>query len=168
MIKFNEVMAKIAAGKDFSGVPIPDGLLGVLGGGFVLRSDCLILASLEKKCSSVSVSDFPDRTGYECFVNVIHVDDYVDSDYLSYSISFALALIECWRENELGGDIRVVVSNDELGGVVRFHLIREGENWVAENIELYEEAILIVDSDSEVIEEGVFTLHCCFGKAKRR
>ena len=57
---------------------LPQKLLMVLNGGFVEEDQCVFLSSLKKR-TPVKRIDFPDCTGYECFVNHIHVEDYLEN-----------------------------------------------------------------------------------------
>lgn len=102
-----------------------------------------------RKATSVSMADFPDRTGYECFVNSIHIDDYVTEGYLSFAFKFADALMFTWRKSQGAATLKVIISSDEFGAVVKGHIDRPGESFLAANLDGYGEAILIVDSSSE-------------------
>lgn len=50
--------------------------------------------------------------------------------------------------------LQAVISFNGVQTVVKVHLLREGESWVSENLEAYEEAILLWDS-SELELVGV-------------
>lgn len=108
---------------------------------------CVLLGGLVESSSSASISDFPDRTGYECFVNSLHIDDFAEGNYLENAFFFLNSLFEKWRKFSDDRALRGIVSADEFGVVVKFHQRRENESWLSEDIEGYEDAILVVDSD---------------------
>jgi hypothetical protein len=54
-------------------VSLPSGLARIVEGGFYSREGCALLAYFREARSNVSLRDFEDRTGYECFVNAIQV-----------------------------------------------------------------------------------------------
>ncbi|MDH4610373.1 hypothetical protein [Pseudomonas sp. BN102] len=146
-MKINERMAEVMADIGFEEMSIPTALVEILKEGFIIKGECVVLAALAKMCGSVSLADFPDKTGYESFVNSIHIDDYVESEFLHRAISFSRALIDIWKVSGIDGDIRVIICGDELGAVIKFHFVREGEDWVSSDLELYEDAVMVVDSN---------------------
>ena len=87
-----------------------------------------------------------DKTGYECFINSVHVDDYVQCDYVAYACLFAEALLSTWRHSGARDIAQAIISSDEFGAVVKFHVARSGESWVNEELEKYEQALLVADS----------------------
>ena len=106
----------------------------------------LFLASLAKLDTNITATDFPDKTGHECFVNSIHVEDYVDSNYLSYACSFVNECFDIWRLEGRKDHLNAIISMDEFSTVVKLHVVRDGESWLSENLDEYSEAILLVDS----------------------
>ena len=57
---------------------LPQKLLALLNGGFVEEEQC-VSPSLSRKAAPVKRMDIPDRTAYECFVNHIHIEDYLEN-----------------------------------------------------------------------------------------
>lgn len=125
---------------------LPSELSELISQGFCIREGCTLLAALAKGSTNVSAGDFPDKTGYECFINSVHVDDYVQSNYLDYACLFAEALLNAWRKSSTSDTAIVIVSSDEFGAVVKLHVTRSGEAWVSNDLERYEEAIFVADS----------------------
>jgi hypothetical protein len=94
----------------------------------------------------ITLSQFPDSTGSESFVNHFHLpfDDTRESLLLCLSSANAIK-----RGLEPLADVRrfqiVVAVSDDC--TVRFYEIRSGEKWLVEDIESYaEEAILVLES----------------------
>ena len=114
---------------------LPQKLLALLNGGFVEAEQCVFLAAL-KKASPVQRADFPDRTSYECFVNQIHVEDYLENGGLPplemVGRGIALARELMTRLSRLHGTkhFRVICAAHDVTCTVRFHTIRVDEEWV--------------------------------------
>ena len=75
------------------------------------------------------------------------------SNHLCNSLVFVNLLFEKWNLREEKNKIKAIIIADEMGVLVKIHTIRDGEFWIEENIEEYEEAILTADS-SDVL--GIF------------
>jgi hypothetical protein len=130
-------------------------LLELLASGFTVIDQCVFLSSLVKLNKNAKIDDFPDRTGFECYVNSVHVDDFVQSNDLEQSILFISEVFAAWNNTMHNGVIRAIISNNEFGTVVKLHLIRENESWLSANIEEYDEAIFVVDStDVNQLRDG--------------
>ncbi len=57
-----------------------------------------------------------------------------------------------WNKLRETKKLIAIMSLDELGLKVKFHLDRSGEQWLSDELEDYEESILVVDSsESEII-----------------
>jgi len=128
------------------GLQLPDELSALLAAGFVEVNGCAFLTSLIAKDTNASGDDFPDRTGYECFVNSLHIDDYVESDFLECACLFVSEAFKQWRAQSIPSLLQAIISYDEFGSLVKFHVVRSGESWVDEDIDSYEDAILVLDS----------------------
>lgn len=125
-----------------------ENLLELLASGFFIDDGCAFLAALQTRGGNSRLDSFPDRTGYECFINSIHIDDYVASDFVLQACLFVEALFESWRGVEGTGcrKLQAIISCDEFGAVVKFCLVRDGESWLSDDLEKYEEGILVADS----------------------
>lgn len=146
MVVMNERMRKELVGISLEGKNLPSGLSELLELGFFEMNGCVFIQSLKDKCLSVSQASFPDKTGLECFVNSVHIDDYVEFDFISYALLFIEKCFELWRVSAGGGKLAVIMSGDEFGVVVKFHILREGESWLCANIEEYDDAVFCADS----------------------
>lgn len=133
-----------------SGQPVrPAWIEELLGGGLVEEDGCLLLAA---SGGSAGERGAMDRTGHEAFTNHFHVDAAGDAlDDLAVAWDAAGALTELIRERADHIPIRVIVSRDcgsFPNSTVRFHRLRDGEPWLAENLDAYElEALAYTDID---------------------
>ena len=106
---------------------------------------------------------FQDRTGYEAFINKIHVDDFLDDpaktnkDRLSVLIQQgAKAAVRLAERLEKEGPYRVLLSLDlpslDEGlptMALRFFERRIGEPWIDEDLDAYQlEEIFIIDTNA--------------------
>lgn len=101
-----------------------------------------------------------DKTGLECSINNLYIQSIIvanpykqmiDSrDVLIQGIHYAYYLAEKISPT---GHFKIILSYSKgnepeniVDCSVRFHLIREGENWISENLDDYkEEAILVFE-----------------------
>jgi hypothetical protein len=139
-------MAAEMAGQEWVSQSLPPDLDAIAAKGFLEKDGCYFLSELFQKGASVSRRNFPDQTGYECFINSVHVDDYVESGYLSLALHFAETLLTVWRMRRLPNTLNVIVSSDEMGAVVKCHVVRKKQSWLGDDLNKYEEAIMEVDS----------------------
>ncbi len=107
--------------------------------------------------NATGADEFPDQTGYEAFINKMHVDDLVEPggtnhEQLSELIrQGAKAAVELSRRLESEGRFRVLLSLDaDLPAVtLRFFQRREGEPWGADDPDAFRlEEILMIDTCS--------------------
>ena len=127
-------------------IDLPAKLSDLLSAGFVDQDGCVFFAQFAKRTSGADHSDFPDLTGYECFVNHVHIDDYVeDADpqtLAAMGVAFARRLCELLSERS--GDFNVIVGSDDLSCSVRFHRVRASEAWLGDDLESYQDEAIAV------------------------
>lgn len=108
--------------------------------------DGAIFLSERYLSSFVSLEDFSDLTGLECFVNSLHIDDFVDDNWIATAIWFYEKTSSLLKSKYPNAFFRFIISCCELSCTVRFHKIRSGEQWICDDVDTYEdEAILILD-----------------------
>lgn len=139
MARMNRLMVEEMARVDLYEKNIPGELLKIIRHGFFECDGCFFLSAFSLRLKNVSKDEFPDKTGYECFVNSINIDDYVSSDFLSYTTLFVESLLRSWRED--WGDLQAIISASEFGVQARFHVVRDHESWLSDELEDYAEAI---------------------------
>ena len=97
--------------------------------------------------------NFPDLTGFECFVNHIHIEDQLDRPIsnevalLRQGIAFALETKSQLFSTFPRKHFKVIVASTTDRCDVRVHLNRPGEEWLASDLDGYgKEAILVLET----------------------
>lgn len=114
---------------------LPQKLLALLNSGFAEVDGGIFLSALKNK-ASVQRPDFPHSTAYECYVNCIHIEEYLENGGLPplEMLGRGLALAHELRErlSRLHGarHFRIIVAFPGPTCTVRFHTIRPDEEWV--------------------------------------
>lgn len=130
----------------------------ILQKGFYFKDDCCLLSENISK-AKVSLADFQDKTGYECFVNKIHIEDLLPWPEKIPHIQICLQALHMLLEiaKKLAqlssqGNYRFILSIDQdeedpflNSYILRFHKIRENECYLDANLELYESAMFVLD-----------------------
>ncbi len=146
MLKINLKMKQKMKELKENHLVLTDELQSIISSGFIEKEHCVFSKKLMNYSSSASKKHFQDCIGFECFVNSLHIDDYVDKDYLEYAILFCNSLLISWRSFNPNNKLNVIISLDEFGASVKFHLNRNGEMWLSEELESYDEPVLITNS----------------------
>lgn len=114
--------------------------LNILASGFLEANGCVLLAS-EARTPTVARESSLDDTGYECFINHLHVKSLAEA--LAFARQLKSALTARFTEA-----FEVIVSFDGREATVRFHKNRIGQTWLSSDLEGYaEEGIAVLDSD---------------------
>lgn len=124
---------------------LPFYLSKIIEQGFTDKNHSVLSVYLLNYCGSVSYSNFEDEIAYECFVNSLHMEDYVKDHFIEYSIVFTNELIKKWKSLR-PENLNVIISLDDesLLPKIKFHVKRYGREWLAENeLESYIQPILI-------------------------
>ncbi len=120
----------------------------VLGDGFQELRGCVVLAGLVASAAHVTVSSCGDETGFEAFVNHVHVEDVlgltvsdprVAAQAGGFTKELAAALERIYPDERF-----VVILSLGDSCTVRFHKLREGQAWLADDLEGYDEAVMVV------------------------
>ncbi len=128
---------------------LPDELAQFLRDGMSLVDDCLVVGKsdavprLDRLRAAVM-----DKSGYECFVNHVHLKEHGDSTVVLWqAVAFCSRVsVEALRvaPNRL---LRFIISKNGEDWTVHFHTLRPDESWVSNDLEGYaEEAVLVLDS----------------------
>jgi len=114
---------------------------------FVKIDGCVILLEEYERSKHVNLRQFPDRTGYECFVNHVHFSCGSKVDF--EKVLERAAIIRVALRELRDGRFQIVVSVARDDATLRFHKYREGEKWLTDNLDEYEEeAILAIEVDA--------------------
>jgi len=100
--------------------------------------------------ANVTRETFQDCTGYECFYNSIHVEDYDDKMPLLQAMLFVKEVFAVWNMSKPGARMNAIIRADACSVVVKFHVDRPEEKWLSDDIEGYESAILSIDSAEDL------------------
>lgn len=131
---------------------LPQKLIKLLDEGFSEENGCVFLARLKKK-APVQRLDFPDETAYECFVNHVHLENFLENgglpplELLGRALAFARELLQ--RLSHLHGtkEFRVIVASDGISSTVRFHTVRPDEEWASKGHNgMREEALAVLET----------------------
>lgn len=96
----------------------------------------------------VNPADFPDKTGFECFVNHVHLPFDGTGASLRSCLSYAIALQKGLSRIVKNPSFLVIASVNDDWCTVRFHQLRQNEAWIAEDLEGYtEEAVLLLETE---------------------
>ncbi|MNG65606.1 hypothetical protein D3C79_238740 [compost metagenome] len=134
---------------DIEKLHLPYELNEVVEQGFIELSGCFLSRKLLSYCNSVTPDIFEDEISFECFVNSIHIEDYVNEKYFQYSIVFCNSIIKKWNINHLD-HLNVIISLDDetLLPTIKFHLKRKGVSWLDEDkIDSSIQAVLITTDE---------------------
>ena len=102
------------------------------------EKECVLLAA-EARASAVARDTSQDETGYECFINHLHIES------LAEALEFARRLNSALAERFSDGFV-VIVSSDGREATVTFHKNRVGQTWLNDDLEGYvEEGIAVLD-----------------------
>lgn len=153
-MKYNSLMHNKLKYVDINDVTLPKELEEYVNAGFSSIDGCVFLTCFMKSIPSDNYVF--DKTGVECFVNSIHIDDYVSDKHLEHSLLFCEEVFKKWEDEVLTGELKSIISLDDFGAVVKFHMARAGEHWLNENLEKYDDAILYIDDigDLNVLRVG--------------
>jgi hypothetical protein len=116
--------------------------------GFEVRNGCYVLRALSKHANTPQAR-FGDCTGYECFVNSLHVEDYCADSPFAHALLFVTDILRNWQRVQPESCLVAVLTADELSGVVKFHVRRDGEQWLGDDIERYEDPVMSLDSNDD-------------------
>jgi len=122
---------------------LPQRLQAVLDGGIATFGQCVCLASLLTKAHA-AVSEFPDETGYECFVNLVHVEDFTNQRLVAVAMSFFAKLSGLLANSYPERRFQGIISASDNSCSMRFHTNRVTERWLSEDLDSYDEAICLI------------------------
>lgn len=114
--------------------------------GFLHQDGLVLLKSLYNPDSISMRASLHDDVGFECFVNHIHISKHNIANSLSTCVVFMKKIGEIWKTSEQARKLRSILSANEDDYTIRFHVLREGEEWLDEDLESYDEdAVLVID-----------------------
>jgi hypothetical protein len=148
-MKINQAMKNALSGARLN-VPLNSLLKGIADSGFSLGDECYFLRGILGK-ANVARESFIDCTGYECFVNSLHVEDYDSTSPLVQAVLLVKEVFAVWNAMQRTLRLTAVVSADEFSVVTKFHLRRPGEQWLGDKIDNYDDPVMLIDSNEDIV-----------------
>lgn len=150
MIRVNSLMASRLSSMKTLDNTLDGELLKIADMGICYNHGVAEVVGLQSNGKAVEIADFPDLTGYECFVNSLNVDDYLNDKLIEYGIIFIQRILGYWRLNIGVPILRSYLIADDDSSVVKFHLLRSGETWLADDLDASINCVLQVDSTDDI------------------
>jgi hypothetical protein len=155
-VRVNQSMLELLGGDpeffEMSANELPIALLDKAATPLIEKDGCIVPAL------SPSMTWVDDETGTECFWSKFHLEDYLPADtslseVARTALDFVWPLRSTIASSHLSGSFRMIASielqnpaTEKFRCTLRFHRLRSGQAWVAENLESYEhEAIMVCD-----------------------
>ena len=149
MLLMNSKMSEMYKNAAFDSVELHKGLLEFAENGFFVKNNFYFLNKCFDIATNATLDNFPDSTGYECFINSINVDDYVEDEFLEHGVCLVRKVFSKWRSLRFEKELRAILSMDEFGLKIKFHVFRNGESWLDSELEDYEEAVMLISSTED-------------------
>jgi len=116
---------------------------------------CFLLGAFARR-PHLSPADFPDETGLECSANKLRMEAMLDARLVS-SCPLLLLTAGLLTARALSRELshhparfNVILSYDGDCCAVRFHKIRAGQRWLAEDLEGYvDEGVLVFEAGQQ-------------------
>lgn len=132
--------------------PDPDALapsllaLALLG--FVEVEGCVVLAAYESAARATTVDAAGGETAFEAFVNHVHVDallppDMPPREVLGQAVHLLRRLAADLCDVYRGRSFELALASGEHC-TVRFHAARPGQQWLPDDLESYDDALLVL------------------------
>lgn len=141
---------------------LPDEVREILHEGLSFDGDCVLLRYYAESNPHLTVSKFQDETAFEAFVNKIYIEASTVSEAVSIGLTAVDALVAL-VERGVDRPCRVVLSIDDRNWPIldadqaedeveippsaslRFHVRRDGEEWIDTHLENYRQPVLMRD-----------------------
>lgn len=155
MVKTNKAMEGLL-NKNSDKYPFSE-LTHILWPDFIEVDGCILINNeradqSEKRLNMDHIlKNFGDRTGFEAFESHVHMMDVSKEfeDNPLMGLKFALKLVEVWSA-KLKFDFPrysfyLILSFDGQDSILRFHKIRENENWLdIDNLDSYDNTAILI------------------------
>jgi hypothetical protein len=156
-MQMNAPMCALVAQRDMlTEIMVPSPFRLLVFGGFKEVDGCVFFRALFPENSLGAMWIHRDRTGYECSVNGIHLTDYFEKGMSRESPALAATALQCaellakqLRKHRPDERFRIIASVDGRHCTMRFHKVREGESWLADDLEGYQDPIFVEDVGPE-------------------
>lgn len=117
MLRLNKQM-KALLSSDAPEVDISS-LEKILDGGFVKKGECYFVRSLYKDhYDKYTIDQFQDETGFETFMNSLHIEDFYKNSCLDAAVAFVNLAMDVWRKYTSNVDLVGIISTKDNKTVV--------------------------------------------------
>lgn len=114
---------------------------------FVKLHNCYFIKSQIEANLHIQPQTMHDEIGYECFINHIHLDGGSFGERVVLTLRIFAAIENKWALSEFRNlPIRQIVSFDNESVVYRFHVIRPNQEWLAPNLDAFEDFVMTNES----------------------
>jgi hypothetical protein len=153
-MRTNARMAELlAANPGAAEIEVPPRYWLLVNGGIKDIDDCVFLRSLFHHDRADALELHHDRTGYECAVNAVHLEDYLEPEAPRLPASLALTAMASARmlaerlEQFGNGSFRIIATVSGRRCTLRFHKLRPAEAWVSDDLDAYgDTAVFVLDT----------------------
>jgi hypothetical protein len=140
----NGAMEEMLAGVNWrERVTVPAEVDELIDAGVIEENGCVLFRRLAQ-ATHPGRDRFPDDTGYEAFVNHFHLDADTPIGAVKLGHRVAHTVAHLLRVN-VDRPCRVILALDGASASIRFHIRREGEEWLSADLEGYAEPVLVLD-----------------------
>ena len=125
------------------GAHLSDQLRALLGEGFTTFDGAIVFKVMSGTAERVKPENFSDLTGFECFINQVHVEDHLhgtlldEMALLKEGVAFALAVHRQLHSSFADKPFTVILAATGTTCGVRFHVTRPAEEWLSSNLDGY-------------------------------
>lgn len=114
--------------------------------GVVEVSGSVVLSAFFPSRVQVTIKDFPDLTGFECFVNGFHIEDYVDrpSALVPQAFSFFQSLSHVLSTQFPQRQFVGIITDSGGPCTATFYTYRESQSYLLDDLNIYEEALCVL------------------------
>ncbi len=119
--------------------------------GFCQKAECFFLEELyQPHFDQHTVSQFHDETGFEAFVNSIHLRDHCNGEFLGIGLGFIAQTFQGFEAGAFNRRLKASFSLSNDDAVAKFYIAREGQEYLSDDLEGYDTAVLEMDRNGLV------------------
>ena len=145
----NSAMSALIARCNPSTAELSPALTKVVEEGVFCQQNLVLLASQSRLVQSSVQEELGDETGYECFVNDLHLEDVLgpstECSQLEQALAFGRELARIWVNAGKDGSLLFIIAGNEGEINIRFHRVRVGQAWLADDLETYREPVAAIE-----------------------
>jgi hypothetical protein len=150
-MKTNKAMRELLLGCQLAARSLSQPLRAILSEGLIQVDGCTLLKSLAAGVASDSKARM-DSTGFECFVNHIHLEDYAAERgcaLLEQAFAFVEELRQLAANSGVSEQLVFIIAGDLEDLTVRFHVFRPDQEWLDSDLEHYKEGVAVLTTGGD-------------------